>query len=122
MNCSHVVPVTLFALLQGSVFDLPSEFDSVIENHWADSAYDTLEKATSLPELLETISRDSGRGGRGRGRGFGSGGGFRGRGGFGGGGRGRSSGGRGGRGGYGSSGGGYGGNTSASSGSKKYFD
>jgi ATP-dependent RNA helicase DDX21 len=99
----------------GAVFDIPTELESVIENHWADGRYDTLEKAESLPELLESSSRDSGRGGRGRGRGFGSGGGFRGRGG----GRGRYSGGGGGYGGRGS--GGYN-KSSGGSGQKSYFD
>ena len=104
---------TICAVLQGAVFDLPSELESVIENHWSDGRYDTLEKATSLPELLESSSRDSG--GRGRGRGFGSGGGFRGRGG----GRGRSNGG----GGYGGGrGGGYSRGSGGGSGQKSYFD
>ena len=104
---------TICAVLQGAVFDLPSELESVIENHWSDGRYDTLEKATSLPELLESSSRDSG--GRGRGRGFGSGGGFRGRGG----GRGRSNGG----GGYGGGrGGGYSRGSGGGGGQKSYFD
>ncbi|KAI0212097.1 Nucleolar RNA helicase 2 [Lamellibrachia satsuma] len=102
----------------GSVFDIPSELESIIENHWSDGRYDTLEKATSLPELLESSSRDSGRGGgRGRGRGFGSGGGFRGRGG----GRGRYGGG-GGSGGYRGGGGGYGKTSGGSNNQKVYFD
>ena len=38
---------------QSCVFDLPSELDSVVEDHWADGQFDTLTKATSLPELIE---------------------------------------------------------------------
>ena len=35
------------------MFDLPSDLDSVVEDHWADGQFDTLTKATSLPELID---------------------------------------------------------------------
>ena len=87
--------IFLLFYLQGSAFDLPSELDSVVEDRWSDGNYDTLQKATELPELLEyqdNFSRN-GYGGGGGGRGFrgnrrggggyrgGSGGGYGGRGG-----------------------------------------
>ncbi|XP_071128984.1 nucleolar RNA helicase 2-like [Mytilus edulis] len=76
-----------------SVFDLPSEFESDVATKWTDTNFDTLQKATALPELLESESSNKGYGnswggGGGGGRG---GGGFRGRGSRGGGGFGRGS-------------------------------
>ena len=102
MLSNHLNTIIAF---QGCVFDFPSDLDSYIEDHWQDGKFDSLQKATELPELLESEGFSSPRGGRGgRGGGFrGRGGGFRGRGGRGGGfrgGRGGSRGGfRGGRGG-----------------------
>ncbi|KAL5018873.1 hypothetical protein ScPMuIL_004595 [Solemya velum] len=78
------------------VFDLPSELDQLIEEKWTDGKFDTLKKATELPELLESASRGGFNGpsnGYQGGRGF-QGGGFRGgRGNSRGGGRGRGGGG-----------------------------
>lgn len=69
------------------MFDLPSVHDDEVEGCWHDGKYDTLEKATELPELLEE-SRGVGGGGRGRGgRSFGNRGGNSSRGGAGRGGR-----------------------------------
>ncbi|XP_064617477.1 nucleolar RNA helicase 2-like isoform X2 [Liolophura sinensis] len=52
----------------GCVFDMPSEHDEYIQNTWTDGKFDTLVKATELPELLESFSYRGG-GGRGQGRG-----------------------------------------------------
>lgn len=75
------------------MFDLPSEFESDVATKWTDTNFDTLQKATALPELLESESSNKGYGnswggGGGGGRG---GGGFRGRGSRGSGGFGRGS-------------------------------
>lgn len=97
--------LTLCKDRMGAVFDFPSECEPQVLNYWTDGKYDTLCKATELPELQEKERPFSpgARGGRGRGRGsfggrgrdfsnynnrsrgsFGGRGGFSGRGGFGG--------------------------------------
>lgn len=63
------------------MFDLPSELDKVIEEKWTDGKFDSLKKATELPELLESGSRGGFNGPSNNyqnGRGFQGGGGFRG--------------------------------------------
>lgn len=45
--------VFVLLYLQGCVFDLPSEYDSVIQDRWTNGKFDTLEVATELPELLD---------------------------------------------------------------------
>lgn len=51
------------------MFDFPSECESQVLNYWTDGKFDTLCKATELPELQEKERPFSpgGRGGRGRG-------------------------------------------------------
>ena len=53
------------------MFDIPSQLESVLEDHWQDGHYDTLIKATELPELVESeiVERPRNRGGRDGGRG-----------------------------------------------------
>jgi len=107
------------------VFDVSSEFDSVIEEKWFNTRSLEMKKVTELPELEEER-----QGGGGGGGGFG-GGGFRGgnrggngrRGGFGGGDRNRRGGGGGGFGGRSNSrGGGGGGGDNSFGGNKRKFD
>nr|XP_034313148.1 nucleolar RNA helicase 2 isoform X2 [Crassostrea gigas] len=95
--------LTLCKDRMGAVFDFPSECESQVLNYWTDGKFDTLCKATELPELQEKERPFSpgARGGRGRGSfggrgrdfssynnrsrgGFGGRGSFGGRGGFGG--------------------------------------
>lgn len=95
------------------MFDVPSESESEISELWKDGKFDTLQKATELPELLESDSSQNGFSKGGSQNGFSRGGrGGGGRGGWGrdggqggfrnndrsprGGGRGRGNGGRGG--------------------------
>ncbi|KAK3579484.1 hypothetical protein CHS0354_028301 [Potamilus streckersoni] len=61
----------------GAVFDVPSDLVSTLDEIWKDGKYDSLEKATQLPELLEFERNDSwnnntnrNRGAWGRGYGF----------------------------------------------------
>ena len=56
------------------MFDLPAECETQVLNYWTDGKYDSLCKATELPELQERDRPFSpgARGGRGRGRGRGS--------------------------------------------------
>ena len=61
------VDFTSVLLLQGVVFDLPSEFDTLVLETWKDSKNDTLMKATELPELVEFEPNGFGGGGRGGG-------------------------------------------------------
>ena len=44
----------IFFSLKGCVFDLPSTYDSLIEERWQNGTYDSLIVASELPELLET--------------------------------------------------------------------
>lgn len=84
--------MTLTADKTGAVFDFPSDMDSVVTDRWTNGKFDSLEVATTLPDLE---SNEGGRGQNGRNAGGGSGGGgyFRGGRGFrGGGGRGRGGG------------------------------
>lgn len=86
--------MTLTADKTGAVFDFPSDMDSVVTDRWTNGKYDSLEVATTLPDLE---SNEGGQNGRNAGpmRGSGGGGGFsRGGRGFrgGGGGRGRGGG------------------------------
>lgn len=100
---SDFVYISIILFLQGAVFDFPSECESQVLNYWTDGKFDTLCKATELPELQEKERPFSSgaRGGRGRGSfggrgrdfssynnrsrgGFGGRGSFGGRGGFGG--------------------------------------
>ncbi|KAL3876853.1 hypothetical protein ACJMK2_034638 [Sinanodonta woodiana] len=60
-----------------AVFDVPSDLVSTLDGAWKDGKYDSLEKATQLPELLEFERNDSwnnnttrNRGAWGRGSGF----------------------------------------------------
>ena len=41
--------------IQGAAFDVPSELDAVITDRWTNGQYDTLEKATELPECEENM-------------------------------------------------------------------
>ena len=67
----------VFSYIQGAAFDVPSEFDSVIMDRWTNGKFDSLEKATELPECEEVMSdrrQSGGYGNRGRsGQGFGRG-------------------------------------------------
>ncbi|CAD5121178.1 DgyrCDS9713 [Dimorphilus gyrociliatus] len=61
----------------GCVFDVSSNFIHYIEERWTDGKYDSLERATELPDIIEPSkeSYDRGQGGRGFSRGgFGGGG------------------------------------------------
>ncbi|XP_048758389.2 nucleolar RNA helicase 2-like [Ostrea edulis] len=70
--------LTLCKDRMGAVFDFPSDCEAQVLDYWTDGKYDTLCKATELPDLQERerpFSSGS-RGGRGRGgggRGFGGG-------------------------------------------------
>lgn len=48
-----IVKIFFFSL-KGCVFDIPSTYDSMIEERWQNGKYDSLIVASELPELLET--------------------------------------------------------------------
>lgn len=77
-SLSHILN---FSSFQGGVLDIPSNLTQIMDMKWLDTKYESLEKATELPELMDenppmrndrrgygNTAGSSGRGGWGRDR------------------------------------------------------